>query len=156
MNIGVMVCSRTGHTLSVAVQLKEKWAAAGHAVTLVELEPVGPVSPSATRVELKTRPSVASYDAVVFAALVQGGVPAPPMRGYLEQIPSLAGKRVALLVTGFFPAQWGRNQAMAQMSDICAAKGATICGSGSVGWFSLNRRQQIAQAVDSLDRAMFA
>jgi hypothetical protein len=60
------------------------------------------------------------------------------------------GKRVACLVTGVFPAGWGRSQTLAQMEETCASKGAAVCGSGSVGWWSLGRRRQITEAVDSL------
>ena len=30
--------------------------------------------------------------------------------------------------------------------------GAKVCGSGSVGWFSLSRKRQIAEVVDGLSR----
>ena len=81
---------------------------------------------------------------------VQGGLPAVPMMSYLEQAASFQGKKVACLVTGFFPAGWGRNQTIARLEQICESKGADLCGSGSVGWFSLTRGRQIANAVDSL------
>lgn len=150
MNIGLVVYSQTGHTLSVAIKLKEKLSAAGHVVTLEQLETAGPAGIGAASAELKTRPAINACDALVFCTFVQGGVPAAPMTSYLEQIASLEGKKVACLMTGFFPAKWGRNQAIAQMEKLCAAKGATICGSRSVGWFSLRRRQQIVQAVNDL------
>ena len=152
MNIGLIVYSKTGHTLSVARRLKEKLSAAGHAVTLEQLETVGPVSPNAMSVELKTMPAIAAYDALVFGSPVWGGVPAAPIVSYLGQVPSLAGKKVACLVTGFFPAEWGRNQTVARMKEICESKGATVCGSGSVGWFRLDRKRQIADVVDHLSR----
>lgn len=38
MNIGIIVYSISGHTLSVAAKLGEKLSAAGHAVTLERLE----------------------------------------------------------------------------------------------------------------------
>jgi len=150
MNIGMIVYSRTGHTLSVAMKLKEKLSIAGHMVTLEQLETAGPVSLSATSAELKTMPAIDAYEALVFGCPVQGGVPAPPMVSYLEQVASLEGKQVACLVTGFFPAGWGRNQTVAQMREICKSKGATVCGAGSVGWFSLRRKRQISKVVDSL------
>lgn len=150
MKIGIIVYSRTGHTLSVATKLKEKLSAAGHAVTLERLETTGPVSLSPTSAELKTKPSIDPYEALVFGSPVQGGVPAPPMTSCLEQVASLEGKKVACLVTGFFPAGWGRNQTVAKMKQICESKGATVCGSGSVGWLSLGRRQKIAKVVDGL------
>ena len=151
MNIGLIVYSQTGHTLSVAEKLKERLSAAGHVVTLEQIETVGPVSPSATSVELKTRPAIDAYDALVLGSPVRGGVLPPPMVSYLQQVTSLEGKKVACLVTGFFPAaEWGRNQTMAQMKVICESKGATVCGSASVGWFSLNRKRQVSEVVDGL------
>jgi flavodoxin len=144
MKIGIMVYSQTGHTLSVATKLQEALSAAGHEVHLE------PVRPGATDAPLETVPEVAPYDALVFATPVRGGTPAPPMASCLEQIPSLEGKRVACLVTGVFPAGWGRNQTLAQMAETCTSKGATMCGSSSVWWWSLRRRKQIAAAVDDL------
>jgi len=150
MNIGIIVYSRTGHTLSVAKKLKEKLSADGHVVALEQIETVGPTSPSAAGAELKTKPATGAYDALVLGSPVQGGVPAGAMLSYLNQLPPLEGRPVALLVTGVFPYAWGRLQALAKMAEICMAKGATICGSASVGWWSLKRRQQITQAADNL------
>ena len=150
MNIGIIVYSHTGHTLSVAMKLKEKLSAARHMVTLEQVQTTEPVKPGATSVDLKTKPAIDTYDALVFGAPVWGGVPAPPMTSYLEQITSLQGKKVACLVTGIFPSGWGRNQTIARMKDVCESKGATVCGSGSVGWWSLGRKRQISKVVDSL------
>ena len=154
MKIGLVVYSRTGHTLLVANKLQEKLSAAGHTVTLERLETVGPVGMGDTGVELKARPSVDAYDGLVFGSPVHGALPAPPMVSYLEQLASLEGKQVACLVTGFFPPGWGRNQAIARMKEVCESRGATVCGSGSVGWLSLRRGRQIAEVVDRL-RALF-
>jgi len=153
MHIGIIVYSQTGHTLSVAARLKEKLAAAGHEVNLKRVETTGPVRPGTINVTLATKPEIATYDALVFGTPVQGGVPASPMASYLAQLASLQGKKVACLVTGFFPAEWGRNQTIARIKETCASKGATICGAGSVGWFSFSRRRQIAEVVDDLSRA---
>jgi flavodoxin len=153
VNIGIIVYSQTGHTLSVATKLKEKLAEGGHSVHLVQLETVEPVRMYTADAQLKTKPAIDTYDALVFSAPVQGGAPAPPMGSYLEQITSLQGKKVACLVTGIFPAGWGRNQTIAQMKAICASKGATVCGAGTVGWWSLGRKRQIAEVVDRLSRA---
>ena len=150
MNIGIVVYSHTGHTLSVARKLEQKLSAAGHVVTLEQVETAGPVSLSATSVELKTKPAVDTYDGLVFGTPVRGGVLAAPMMSYLEQVASLEDKKIVCLVTGFFPAGWGRNQTVAQMKELCESKGATVCGTGSVGWFSLRRKRQISQVVDSL------
>jgi len=152
MNVGIIVYSRTGHTFSVADKLKERLAAAGHRVNLERVQTAGPVRPGATNVPLEAKPGIDTYDALVFGAPVQGGAPASPMATYLAQITSLHGKKVACLVTGIFPAGWGRDQTVAQMVEACESKGATVCGSGSVGWWSLGRRRQVAEVVDDLSR----
>ena len=150
MKIGIIVYSRTGHTLSVAQALEEKLAAAGHTVVLERLEAVGPVSPGATDIQLKHPPAIEAYEGLAFGSPAWGGMPAPPVTRYLEQIDSLEGKTVVCLATGVFPAGWGRNQTLARMEEMCESKGATVVGSGSVGWLSFGRKRQIAEAVDSL------
>jgi flavodoxin len=151
MNIGIIVYSFSGNTLSVASRLKEKLSAAGHMVTVERIETMGPATLAAESAELKTRPAIDAYDGLVFGTPVRGGVLPEPMTNYLEQLPSLEGKRVVLLVTGFFPfAGWGREQTTAQLRQICESKDATVRGAASVGWFSLSRKRQISAAVDSL------
>jgi flavodoxin len=152
MGIGIIVYSHTGHTLSVATKLKEELSAIGHRVALERLETVAPLRMGDTTAQIKTRPAIDAYDAVVFACPVRGGMPAPPMSVYLEQIPSLEGKEVACLVTGVFPAAWGRDQTLAQMRERCEFKGATVCGSESVRWSSLRRRRQVTEIVSRLSR----
>jgi len=146
MKIGLVVYSGTGHTWRVAERLKEVLSTAGHSVALERLASVEPVS----AIEAEGPSPVSGYEALVFGAPVHGGLPAPPMAQYLEHIDSLEGKRVACLVTGLFPPGLGRNQALAQMEAVCESKGATLCGSGSVGWLSLRRKRQIASTVESL------
>jgi len=150
VKIGIIVYSRTGHTLSVAKRLEDRLMADGHDVTLEQLETVGPVDLSATTAALKTKPTIDPYDALVLGSPVNGGRMSAPMNSYLDQVRSLEGKRVALLLTHFFPQGWGANQTIEQMTEVCESKGATICGSGDVRWLSLRRQRQISQAVDSL------
>ena len=128
MKIGIIVYSHTGHTFSVAVALKEKLSAAGHAVNLERVEIYGPDRPGATHASLKTKPSIDTYDALVFGSPVRGGVMPPAMTSYLEQIASLQGKKVACLVTHFFPPGWGANQTINQMKAICESKGTGYIG----------------------------
>ena len=114
MNIGIVIYSFSGNTLSVATQLKENLSAAGHAVTLERLETEGPSTLAAESGALKTQPALDVYDAVVLGNPVRGGTVPQPMVTYLDQTASLEGKKVALLITGFFPvAGWGREQVIA-------------------------------------------
>ena len=152
MNIGIIVYSKTGHTLSVATKLKERLATEGHTVNLERVEASRPVNAGVKYVQLKTKPEIKAYDGLVFCSPVRGGVMPPAMTRYLEQVTSLQGKKVACLVTHFFPVGWGANQTLSQMKEICESKGATICGSGNVGWPRLGLKRRIADVVDNLSR----
>jgi len=152
MNIGIIVYSRTKHTFSVAMQLKERVFAAGHTVNLEQVEILGPDELGVTIVQLKTRPETALYDGLVFASPVRGGAMPPAMTSYLEQITSLEGKKIVCLLTHFFPLGLGANQTLSQMEEICESKGATVYGSGAVGWPRLGLKRQIANVVDDLSR----
>lgn len=152
MNIGIIVYSLSDHTFTVAMNLKEKLAADGREVTLERVETVGPAKVQFENAELKTKPVTDAYDALVFACPVRGGTIPPPMKRYLEQIPSLCDKEVTCLVTHFFRREWGANQVLAAMREICDSKGAIVRGVGDVRWFSLHRKQQIAQVVEDLSQ----
>jgi NAD(P)H dehydrogenase (quinone) len=153
MKIGIIVYSLSGHTVAAATALREKLAAVGHTVTVERLEMVGPARSSAEkRAELQRRPAVDPYDALVFACPVRGGAPPPPMMSYLQGIPALQGKKVACLVTHGLLRAWGAKQALAAMKQVCAAKGATVCGEGSVWWFGPGRERRVAQAMDEVAR----
>ncbi len=155
MDVGMIVHSQTGNTLSVAERLKENLSGAGHSVTLERLEPVGEVRPGAKDVEFKSLPELERHEGLVFGAPVHGFSLAPAMQAYLQKVPSLEGKRVACLVTQFFPFAWmGGSRAVRQMRKACQAKGAEVCGSGVVNW-SRGREHRIAEVVDRLSRCFF-
>ena len=150
MKIGVIVYSQSGHTLKVARALESALAEAGHEVTLESIEPVGLTKPGLTDVALQATPAIGGYDALVLGTPTWGGAMASPMATYLAQLDTLANKPVACLVTGFFPAGWGRNQTLVQMKEVCEALSATVVGTGSVGWLSFRRKRQIAETVAQL------
>jgi flavodoxin len=151
VNIGIIVFSQTGNTHSVALKLQEKLEKGGHSVKLEQIEISGELGPQATDFQLKTKPQVDAYDAVVFGAAVMAFSLSPAMKRYLTQISSLEGRKVACLVTQFFPFAWmGGNRAVRQMTKLCEAKGATVRGSGIVNWSRSRRDEQIAQVTDRL------
>ena len=108
MNIGVIVYSLSGHTLSVAVKLMEVLPAFGHELTLERVETVGPAKLKTEGAELKTMPLVMPYDILILGAPVRGGTLPSPMRRFLVQIPSLQDKKIACFVTHFFCTSMGR------------------------------------------------
>lgn len=154
MNIGLIVHSQTGNTLSVAEKLTEKLEAAGHIVALEHVEPEGEVAPGAKEVNLKSAPDPTAYDAVLFGAPVHAFSLSPVMQAYLRGLPSLEGKRVACLVTQFFPFAWmGGSRSLRQMRKGCESKGGKVCGSGVVNW-SRGRDRRIAAVVERLARCL--
>lgn len=56
MDIGMIVYSLSGHTLSVAKKLQRRLLADGHTVTLKQIEIVGPATLQNEDAELKTKP----------------------------------------------------------------------------------------------------
>jgi hypothetical protein len=151
MNIGIVVYSWSGNTLSVAEKLKERLAAAGHTVNLEQVTVVGERKRGAREFELATKPDVGPYDEVVFGSAVEAFSLSPVLTAYLEGVGSLEGKKIACLVTQQFPYPWmGGNRAIRQMKKLCVAKGGSIVGSAVVNWAKSRREKTTAAAVDRL------
>ncbi len=150
MKIGIVVYSYTGQTLAAAETLAQKLSTAGHEVALKKLETTAAVKPGAADVSLKSPPALDEFEAVVLAAPVWGGMPAPPMAVYLEQLPSQAGKPFAYVATGFFPPAMGCKQTIAKMKAACEAKGAVSVGSGSIGRLVFGRKQKAEKSLADL------
>jgi NAD(P)H dehydrogenase (quinone) len=152
----MVVFSHTGNTHSVAQKLRQKLAAKGHDVTYDRLKVVGGFRPAEMieqpdLIRFEALPDLERYDRIIFGSPVQGGSISAAMIKYLGQLPSLAGKEVACLVTEAFPFGWmGGNRAVRQMTEICESKGATVRGSGLVNWMRPSRERQIEKVTDSL------
>jgi flavodoxin len=153
MNIGIIVYSRTGVTLSVATKLKEKLSAAGHVVNLEQIQASGDTASPRANFRFETLPDPAKYDTLVFGSWVMGGTLNPVMKAYLTQVTSLQNKRVAILVSEGFPFAWmGGNRVAGQMKRICESKGATVIGSGVVNRLNPRFKQQIVEVADRLSK----
>jgi len=151
MNIGIIVYSWSGNTLSVGKKLEERLAAAGHSATLEQVTVVGERKQGAREFQLETLPDVGAYEALVFGSAVEAFSLSPVLAEYLKQVGSLDGKRVACLVTQQFPYPWmGGNRAIRQMRKLCQSGGATIVGSAVVNWAKSRREKTIAAAIDRL------
>jgi flavodoxin len=151
MNIGMVINSQTGNTLSVAKKLEERLVAAGHDVTLHHLQPIGEVHPGVKDVKFESLPDLDPYDALVFGSQVNAFSLSASMACYMPQVSSVQGKPVALLVTEALPyAIFGGNRAVRHMSGECEAKGANVLGSGIVNWSRKSREKQIVKVVDHL------
>jgi len=153
MKIGIILYSQTGNTYSVSLKLKEKLITAGHSVDIERLKVVGEVRPGTKDVKLEMLPDTEPYDVLVFGSPVQAFSLSSVMASYLTQIVSLQGKKVALLVTQFFPFPWmGGNRTAGQMKKICESKGAVICGAEIINWSNPSREKRITEVVEKLSK----
>jgi flavodoxin len=153
MKIGIIVHSQTGNTYSVAEKLKEKLQAAGHTANIERIVPVGGEPVKARPVQIEKLPDLGAYDALVFGAPVQAFSLSAVMAAYMEKIPSLGGKKVALFVTKGLPFHWtGGNRAVSTMRKAVESRGGKVADAGIVVWGSKDRENQISDVVDRLSK----
>ncbi len=151
MNIGMIIYSQTGNTRKVAERLREKLAVAGHTVTLEEIIIKGDTPAKPGKFEFKEVPAPDGYDALIIGAPVQAFSLNPVMKAYLEQLPSISGKKIAVFVTKQLPMLWvGGTGAIKIMKKACEAKGASVTGAEIVVWAGKKREQSIKQCVEKL------
>jgi flavodoxin len=154
VNIGIIVYSQTGNTHSVAEKIKEKLTTAQHTAEIERIKVVGDVKPRQKDIQFETIPSVEQYDGIVFGAPVHAFSLAQVMSKYLDQIPSLAGKKIALFATKQLRFNWtGGNQAIKKMKKLCKSKEGTICGTGIVVWSSKDREQMINEVAEKISKS---
>lgn len=147
MNIGIIVYSQTGNTLSVAEKVKEALTAAGHAATVARITAEG--NPADGKpIRLAEKPDPSGYDAVIFASPVWAFSLCSVMAAYMGTLPSLQGKRVGCFVTKRLKQKWlGGNRAIKQMKQAAEAKGEAVCTTGIVCWSDKQREAQIDEVA---------
>lgn len=152
MKIGIIIHSQTGHTLSVAEQLRERFLAAGHTISIERITATNDSETNVNSIILTNMPILDIYDIIIFGAPVRGYALSPVMQAYLRRLPSLKGKTVCGFVTQFFPKpSMGGNQAIGCLDEICRSKGAGLEKSGIVNWINpIRRRKLIEETVDKL------
>ena len=153
MNIGIIVHSHTGNTLSVAEKLKDKFLAEGHLVTLEQVTAVNEDPAAAANVELKTIPDIAGYDVLILGSPVRAFSLSPVMLLYLNQLPSLQGKKISCFVTQQLPFAWmGGNRSIKQMKKAIISKKGTVDETGVVNWSSKKREDLITDIINRLTK----
>jgi flavodoxin len=144
MNIGIILYSHTGNTLSVGEKIRDACLKQGHTCSIerVTLENDDPNSKAPLR--LVSAPDISGYDAVIFGAPVHAFSLCHAMKAYLSQLPRIEGKKVCCYVTQQFQKPWlGGNRTIRQMVALCRDKGAIPCATGIVNWASKIREKQI-------------
>lgn len=151
MNIGLIVFSQTGHTMSVVEKLKDRLVSAGHQAVIEPITIQGDAAPG--KFQLTRQPETDPYDGLVLASPVQAFSLHPVMKDYLARVSSLKGKSVAFLVTKQLSSHWtGGNRAIKMMQTACLAKGADRLGSGIVVWKEAKRAVTEEEALTQLSQ----
>jgi flavodoxin len=136
MTIGIIVHSKTGHTLQVAEKLQTELAARGKSARIERIE---------------ASPDLMAYDALVLGSHTEGFALAPEMVRYLQNIPPLNGKKSILLITHFFPAHgMGGTQAIASMKSLVDSKNGKVEGEEIIDWLKLSREKSILESVKKI------
>ncbi len=151
MNIGIIVFSRTGNTLLVAEKIREAVVNQGHTAAIERIHAEHEEPGNKFPLRLTALPDPKPYDAVIFGAAVEAFSLSPVLKAYLEQLPSLGGRRAGCFVTQHLKKPWmGGNRAIRQMRALLKAKGLDAQATGIVNWSSPEREAQIASVASSL------
>lgn len=151
MNIGIIVFSRTGNTLSVAEKIRDAAAAQGHTAAVERIRAEHEEPGNNFPLKLTVLPDPKPYDAVIFGAAVEGFSMSAALKTYLSEMPSLAGKPAGCFVTQHLSKPWlGGNRAIRQMRALLAEKGFKVRSSGIVNWTNPAREAQIAAVAAEL------
>lgn len=151
MKIGIIVYSKTGHTLSVGEKLKEKLSAQGHEVAIERIVPTSAKNDTPMDVTFGELPDISPYEGIIFAAPTQAFSLCPVMKAYLPRVQNLSGKKIACLTTQHFAYAWlGGNNAIRKMRNAIESKGGVMMDSRVVNWSRAEREDQITRVVNDL------
>ena len=150
MNIGIIVYSKTGNTLSVAERIKDVLTQKGCQVNLERFsaETEGPQSNKVVR--LTATPNPSGYDLLIFGAPVQAFSLDPAMKIYLSGLTAQKQVPTYCFVTQHFPKPWmGGKQATKQMKRLLAQKGLQATSLGVANWTNPKRDELINGIVEA-------
>lgn len=154
MKIGIIVHSYTNNTYEVAKKIQERFLDNGKDVEIQRVRMVGGDKPKDKDIEIENPPEVENYDAIIFGSPVHAFSLSLAMKTYLEEIPSLQNKKIALFVTKGTRFNWtGGNQAINKMKNICQSKGGVITGTSIIVW-NKQRENKIAELVQDFSEML--
>lgn len=152
MKIGIIVHSYTGNTYEVAKKLEEKLKDTGKDLEIQKVSLVGGDEPKGKDIKFENVPDIEKYDAVIFGSPVHAFSLSLAMKTYLEQLPSLENKKVALFVTKKLRFEWtGGTRAIGQMKKISQSKGGNVVGTGVIVW-NKDKDKKIAELAENFNR----
>jgi len=145
MNIGIILYSYSGNTLSVGERLKVELEKKGHEVHLERIRAVNEDPNNRVPVQLSNSPDLSQYDEIILGAPVNAFSLNPIMKTYLLNQPSLENKKISCFVTQHFAKPWmGGNRAVKQISKLVYNKNGSVVRSDIINWSNVKREEQIS------------
>ena len=108
MKIGIILHSKTGHTLNVARRIASQCTSEKIDADIVPLKAEGELSPMSKNVKIINPPDISKYDTLIFAGPVWAFNASPVITSFLKSVSGCKGKKILCFVTmGFpFPFPW--------------------------------------------------
>ncbi len=151
MKIAIIIHSKTGNTLRVAVRIQEKLILMGYSASIVCIQPNHEHATDIDHIHYTSLIDVRDYDAFVVGCPTHGASMSLPMSAYLKQLRRFDNKKVNCFVTEFFPFSWmGGKRALTQLKSVCSSKGTSVNSSGIIMWSNPNRKSAIEQLSNDL------
>lgn len=152
MNIGILVHSYTGNTLSVAKKIKERLINNGHTVNIEKIVAKNENPNSTEKVVLESVPDINKYDICILGAPVRGFLLSNVMKEYLNTISIDNNKEIYCFVTHFFPYDWmGGKTAINEFRKILESKKVNLKDIGIIGWSNKKRENNIDILTQKFD-----
>ncbi|MBP1918611.1 flavodoxin family protein [Youngiibacter multivorans] len=151
MNIGILVHSKTGNTLSVVKLLEDRLRKNGHTVSIERIVPDNEDQPDKSKIKLVSAPSASGFDSVVLAGPVHGFSPTAAIVRWIEGSDDLNGKNIPLVITQQLPFPWmGGNGTVRKITALLEKKGAKVPVTSIVNWGSGKRQMLIDDTVNKV------
>ena len=152
MNIGILVYSYTGNTLSVAEKIREQIRTNGdqaqiHRITCINGEPNGQKP-----MVLKDIPDVSEYDKLIIGAPINGFSVCKALKIYFESSEIHASQVNCFVTQHFKRAIFGGNRGIKQISKLVSKQGAIVTNTAIIHWSSKDRDTQIDNSAQLLSR----
>lgn len=147
MNIGILVYSYTGNTLSVAEKIREHIQQDGgnaqiHRITCVNGDPNGPQP-----LVLKDVPDVSGYEKLIICAPINAFSLCKAMKIYFNNNEIGLSKVNCFITQHLKSPLFGGNRGIKQISKYVSKNGAKINNTAIIHWSSKDRDKQIDNTV---------
>ncbi|MEX1378223.1 MAG: hypothetical protein AB1Z23_12235 [Eubacteriales bacterium] len=151
MNIGILIHSDTGNTLSVAQRIQEQLEKDGHTAKIEKVTAIKGDPKNGLHSTLSSIPKIEGYDKIIVGAPINGFALSRAMKEYLALHGEFQNKDVNCFVTQHFKRSFlGGNQGIKYMLGTIRARGGKIKSTAVVHWSSLKRDAEIKEAIEAM------